>query len=334
LFGQNESPSSLDDTARSGLLAVTLFLLPLALLLILLVLFVAMAAAIVRAVGSALALARAEFQVAPEVVRPGEGMRVWARAAARGGKPIVARASLVCSMLDHREKRLYANTHTLTPVFGKPDELVAFVNVPAYALRSGAVGDELSNLFSEDAHRLLVFWSVDFEIALASAPDVAIARSSIPIEVPEGRALKADRAFVEGMIVETCRAMHSDLVLNWLVRLAASDGVVHPAERALLHQVLREAHGIADPAAADARIAVEQKRDLSVDAATIRQHLPPDTLVAFYRFLYAMAWRDGQIDGREHNFLVHVLEKFGLDARDVSAVEREVMHGLGRSALG
>ena len=55
-------------------------------------------------------------------------------------------------------------------------------------------------------------------------------------------------------------------------------------------------------------------------------------MVSLYRFLYAMAWRDGNLDGREHNFLVDVLEKFGLDAATVQQVEREVVEGVARHA--
>ena len=311
---------------------MSLFLLPLALLFILVALLLVLLATLVRAVRSALILRHASFQVTPDVVRPGEGLRVWARVEPRRGRPVVVRAALTCTMFDHRAKKLYSHQHTLAPMFDRRDELVVFAEMPPYALKSGAVGDELSKLFSEDAHRLLVFWSVDYEVALAEAPDIVLARASINVDVPEGRALRADRGYMEQLIVDTCRAMQSDLVLNWLVKLAGADGTVHPAERALLHQVLRDAHGVVDPSAADARIAVELTRDLDVDATFLQKHLPPEARIAFYRFLYAMAWRDGHLDGREHNFLVSILDKFGLDPRDVTAVEREVMFGLARHA--
>lgn len=310
------------------------FVLPLALLAILVALALASSIGLYRAIRTRLLLRRAEFQIAPEVIRPGEGMRVSARVFPRGERPVAVRAGLVCTMFDHRPRALYHNAHQLAPVFGKPDEFVAVVNMPAYALRSGAVGDELGTLFSEDAHRLLVFWSVDFEVTPASDPDAVLARLSIPIEVPEGRPLHADPAYMDQLIVDTCRAMHSDLIFNWLVRLAGADGVLHPSERELLHQVLRASFGIEDPEQADARIAVEMLRDLQVDPAVLQKHLPAETRVAFYRFLYAMAWRDGVLDGREFDFLAGVLGKFGLDRAAVSALEREVMHGMARRAIG
>ncbi len=105
----------------------------------------AIAVAVFRALRSALALRRAEFQIMPEVIRPGEGMRVWARVLASGTEPLVVRAALTCTMLDHRPRRLYENVHTLIPVYARPDEHAVFVQMPAYALRSGAVGDELSS---------------------------------------------------------------------------------------------------------------------------------------------------------------------------------------------
>jgi uncharacterized tellurite resistance protein B-like protein len=310
-----------------------LFLLPLALLAILAALALALAVGLARALRSMLAVGRAELQVAPDTARPGEGMRAWARVVPRGSRPIGVRAVLTCTMLDHRPRSLYANAHQLAPVFGQPGEFAAFVQVPAYALRSGAVGQELSKLFSEDAHRRLISWSVEFEIHPAGDPERVLARTSIPIEVPEGRPLVADRAFMDQVIVDTCRSMHSDLVFNWMVRLASADGNVDPSERQLLHDVLRDAFGVQDPEAADARIAVEMLRDLQLDPVILRKHLPEEGRVALYRFLYAMAWRDGYLDGREHNFLVDVLEKFGLDAELIRQVEREVLDGMARRSI-
>jgi uncharacterized tellurite resistance protein B-like protein len=311
---------------------VFFFILPLALLGILAVLAVVIAAAVFRAFRSALALRRAEFQITPDVLRPGEGMRVWARVLASGTEPLAVRAALTCTMLDHRPRRLYENAHALIPMYDRPGEYAVFMQTPAYALRTGAVGDELSKLFSEDAHRLLISWSVDFEVVRARRPDVVLARTSIPVEVPEGQPLQADRAYMDQLIVATCRSMHSDLVFNWMVRLASADGAVDPRERQLLHEVLAASFGVMDVETADARIAVEMQRDLQVDPVVLRKHLPEEAMLSLYRFLYAMAWRDGQLDGREHNFLIDVLEKFGLDAATVQKVEREVMEGLARHA--
>jgi len=312
--------------------SVSLYVLPLVLCAMLLVLLVRVTALLFRTIRGAIAIQSAEFQVQPSVVRPGEGMRVWARVIPRSDQPLSVHAALTCTMFDHKERRLYSNDVTLAPIVGRPGEYAVFLTMPAYALRTGVVGDELSNLFSEDAHRLLVFWSVELEVRRPDDAD-PILKDTISVEVPEGKVLEPDRAYVERLIVDTCSAMHSDLVFNWLVQVAASDGVIVPRERELLHYVLAAAHNVTDPAAADARIAVEMRRDLQLDPHVLRKHLPPETLLAFYRFLYAMAWRDGHLDGREHDFLVDVLDKFGLDGPTVTEVEREVLRDMAQHAI-
>src|SRR4051812_33851813 len=96
---------------RSPKPPVFLFVLPLALLAILAVLALLLAVGLFRAARNAVALRRAEFQITPEVIRPGEGMRVWARVLPRGRTPVVVRAGLTCTMLDHRPRSLYAHAH-------------------------------------------------------------------------------------------------------------------------------------------------------------------------------------------------------------------------------
>ncbi|MFO0756392.1 MAG: TerB family tellurite resistance protein [Byssovorax sp.] len=309
---------------------MVLFVLPLSLLVILVALALALAVSLARALRSAFLLRKVELQISPEELRPGEGMRVFARVLPIGQRPVTVRARLTCTLLDHAPRVLYENTHELAPVHDRPNEFAAFVLMPAYALRTGAVGGELSRLFSPDAHRLLVSWSVDFEVALAERPKAVLARASIPVHVPEGKALKDDRGYMDQLLVETCQAMHSDLVFNWMVRVAGADGTVVPAERQLLHEVLSATFGIRDPETADARIAVELKRDLSVDPRFLRRHLPEPARLSLYRFLYAMAMRDGAMHGAEHGFLLEVLDRFGLDPNVVRAVEGEVLRGTAR----
>lgn len=309
-----------------------LFVLPLALLAILFALALTLAVTLLRALRSALVLRRAEFQIAPEQIRPGEGMRVWARVMPTGRKPVAVRARLTCTLLDHLPHRLYENVHQLAPVYDRPDEFAAFVLVPSYALRTGAVGDSLSRLFSPDAHRLLVSWSVDFEVVSADRPDHVLARASIPVHVPEGKPLKDDRAYMDQLLIETCTAMHGDLVFNWMVRVAGIDGHIAPEERHLLHEVLHASFGITDGETAEARIAVEMQRDLQLDPRFLRRHLPEAARLSLYRFLYAMAMRDGALHGSEHGFLLEVLDKFGLDPALIRQVEKEVLHGMARSS--
>jgi uncharacterized tellurite resistance protein B-like protein len=123
------------------------------------------------------------------------------------------------------------------------------------------------------------------------------------------------------------------MLFNWLVKVAARDGEISTSEREFLRDVLATAHGIRDAGEADARIDAEQKRDVEIDAALIRKHLPAESRVSFYKLLYAVAWRDGSLDKREHAFLVDTLQRFGLDRTEVDEVEREVLRDMAKSTL-
>jgi uncharacterized tellurite resistance protein B-like protein len=127
--------------------------------------------------------------------------------------------------------------------------------------------------------------------------------------------------------------MYSDLVLNWMVRLAASSGGIAPVEREFLHQVLRASHAITDPQAADVLIDREMQQNLGIDPVVLRKHFPPEMRADFYRFLYAMAWRDGAIDGREHTVLVEALDKLGLDRTTIRRIEGEVLRASAQAQL-
>jgi DnaJ-domain-containing protein 1 len=110
--------------------------------------------------------------------------------------------------------------------------------------------------------------------------------------------------------------------------------VLSPDERTLLHEVLRATHGITDRAEADRRIAEEQHRELKLEGALLRRHIPVDKRMAFYRLLYIMAWRDGVYDPREHEFLIETLRAFGLDRSHVREVELGVLREMAKSSLG
>lgn len=290
--------------------------------------------AVVRALRTALTVGRSTFQVTPHTARPGSGLRVTAHVEPRWGRRVTVRAVLTCTLFDHRPRALYRHSVDLAPIENSPFDHAAFVRIPAIALRTGVVGDTLSNLFSEDAHRLLVSWSLDIEVRDADQLDRVLLLEAVPIEVPEGRPLQPDATYMDALIVEACAATHSDLLLNAMVRLAASDGVIDPRERTMLHDLLRSSEGLTDPAAADARIAVELRRNVEVDASLLRKHIPARQLASAYRLLYAMAWRDGQLDGREHAFLLDVLSRFGLDRSTVSEIERDILAHYGAHLRG
>lgn len=285
-----------------------------------------------RLVRRVLTLARAEFYFKPDTVKPGQEVEVHAHVIGRGKLKPVVRATLTCTMFDHRARTLLAKQVAMTPVDASGSgAYVARLRVPEHALRTGVVGDQLSALFSEEAHRLLVSWTIVFEVL---SPDgVVLARRARPLQVPEGEALRPEKAFMKNLVVETMASLHDDLLLNWLVQLAAHDGEIAPQERSLLHEVLRSAHGIDDPLAADTRIAAEEKKKLSIEPEMFRKHVPREKRIAFYQALYALAWRDGNVDKRELEFLEETLRRFGLDRSHAREAELAVLREAALSDL-
>jgi uncharacterized tellurite resistance protein B-like protein len=279
-----------------------------------------------------LALGRVELAVDKRTARPGDTLTVAARVTARRPGPLVVTATLACTLFDHRRRRLFARTVVLedsadgTPFTG---QLV----VPASALRTGVVGDELSTLFSEEARRLLAFWTVVFEVRRAGGRGTLLLRRSVPVDIPDGRPLSTDARWMGQVVVDTFAALRDDLVFNWLVRMAAKDGQIDAGERALLRDVLYKAHGVADVATADARIDDERQRQLAIDPELMRRHVPVDQRIDFYKLLFAVAWRDGTLDPREHAFLLETLDHFGLDQHHVREVELEVLRGMAAHSL-
>lgn len=277
------------------------------------------------------ALAAAELTATPRRVPPGGRVEVLARVRPRrAGRPVSVHATLTCTMFDHRPRRLFVRTLALAPVADSPGEYRAVLHVPENALRSGVVGDELSDLFSEEARHLLVSWNVTFEVRVNRR---LAARVSHPVEVPEGRRLRADREYMSRLVVETFASIKDEMLLNWLVRLSAEDGAIADTERELLHELLLTTHNVNTPAEADARIAAELERHVDIDPELLRKHIPAEARVAFYRLLYAVAWRDGVMDKREHAFLVRALRQFGLGRSDVKDVELEVLREVAQVSM-
>jgi uncharacterized tellurite resistance protein B-like protein len=282
----------------------------------------ALAVTVLRAVRAAAAIESCACSLERASARPGEDVIARAKVVARRGHELSVSATLVCTLFDHRARRLYARSATVV-------ETEAKLTLPTGALRSGTVGDELTALFSEHARRLLVYWSVTFEVRERGR---LLRRTSLPLQVPEGRALAADPTFMSQLVVDTFAALRDDLLLNWLVKLAAHDGEIAPSERELLREVLAKT-GVTDPAAADARIAAELGREVDIDPGLLRQHVPADARLAFYKLLFAVAWRDGTMDKREHAFLASKLRDFGLTRAEVADVEREVLRGMAQQNL-
>jgi DnaJ-domain-containing protein 1 len=277
-----------------------------------------------------LALGHVDLRFNPKVARPGALIDVTAHVVPRGDRPITVHATLVCTMFDHRARSLFSKKLAMAVVPGRPNEYRCTLKLPEAALRTGVVGDQLSSLFSEEAHRLLVSWTVGLEVERGG---VLVLRQSHALEVPEGQPLRTDKDSMTHMVVETFSSLHDDLLVNWLVQMAARDGEISPGERELLHDILRTAHGITDRAQADARIAQELEREIKMESSLVRKHIPVDKRMAFYRLLYVMAWRDGIYDPREHAFLMETLHAFGLDRSHVREVELGVLREMAKSAL-
>lgn len=260
---------------------------------------------------------------------PGEPLSVSALVRPRGGRVVSVEATLTCTMFDSRAHRLYERTLAMAPA--GEDVFAASLQVPSSAPRSGVVGDDLSTLFSEEARRLLVAWTVS--VTVRSARGTVLARRVVPVEMRAGRPLATTPEAVARLVGGAFAELREELLFNWLVTVAARDGTVAPRERALLHQVLREAHGVADPSAADARIAEELGRGMAFEGSLFRRHVSPATRLAFCRLLYAVAWRDGALHREERSYLADRICELGLSRNEVLEAEMEVVRGVARHSL-
>jgi len=272
-------------------------------------------------------VASSSFDVQPRSAKAHDTLKLTAKVTAAGGHKLKVQGVLVCALLEHRERRIHEHAYDME---GDKD-LTVEITMPDEVLKSGVVGNDLSNLFSEDVHRALIQWFVEFQVRGEDGEIVMTRR--VALDVPEGRALTADRKVLEQIIIEKCANMHSDLVFNWLVHIANIDGSIADAERSLLRKVLASAHGVTDEAEADKRIDDELDRKVGVDPLVVKQHMPPETLHEFYRLLYAMAWRDGEMAKSERQFLDNAMRKIGLDKYRVDDLEREVLADVAAHAI-
>jgi uncharacterized tellurite resistance protein B-like protein len=307
---------------------VAIYLLSLLLIVVVVVVTIAAIRGGAHAVERFQHVASAEFTVTPPHAHPGDELALAAHVRPRGGSVLAVQATLRCTMFDHRPRVLYAQMVTLHPDEGSPFDFTGSVTLPAFAVRTGVIGDQLSNLFSEEARRMLVFWSVDFTVLAAGVIDRPVLERSLAVDVPEGRPLQTDATAMQELVAETFSLLKDDLIFNWLVKMAARDGLITPDERTFLRDVLLRSHGVSSVSDADRRIDAELVRAVNIDAGLLRQHVPAEARVAFYRLLFAVAWRDGVLDRREHEFLVETLREFGLEKSDVVEVERDVLREL------
>jgi uncharacterized tellurite resistance protein B-like protein len=263
------------------------------------------------------------------VAEPGEAIEVRAWVQPRGAVRPTVEVSLICTLFDHQAHRLWERTVEM--YHRDADRYTADLVIPSSAPGSGVVGNDLSLLFSEEARRLLVLWSV--VVTVRSEGGATLARRVLPLEVRGGRTLAADPAAISRLVVGAFAEVRDDLLFNWLVKVASRDGTVSPRERDLLREVLRASQGVDDVAAADDRIAAELEREAAMEGTLIRRHVPAAARLAFCRLLYTVAWRDGAMHEDEQSYLSDRLCDLGLSRSEVRSVEREVIREIAQQAL-
>jgi len=153
------------------------------------------------------------------------------------------------------------------------------------------------------------------------------------LEVPAGRPLRVDHERMSLLAIDTFSSIKNDMIFNWLTHLAAHDGFIDPSERSFLHKMLRDAYGIHEAEAADDRIDKELQRRLVIDKALLQRHVPLESRLDLYRLVFAMAWRDGVVHQREHEFLSDTLRLLGLTVNQVRHLEWEVVREIARSSV-
>jgi len=261
------------------------------------------------------------FDVSVTTLRPGDKVEASARVRPRGARQVTVHARLTCTMFDHRSHRLYASSLAMVPSSADPHAYAVSLTLPEYALRTGLVGDSPHDAVG--ARRMLVVWTVDFEVRAASG--TVLRRSSRGIDVPRGRRPKTNLRRISLLAIDTFSSIRNDMLFNWLVHLAACDGAVTSAERRFLHELLEEMTGMAADAETDARVEQELRRRLVIDDEFLGRYVPMEARLEFYRALFTLARCDGAIDQREQAFLVEALKVFKLTADDVKTVEAEVL---------
>jgi uncharacterized tellurite resistance protein B-like protein len=265
-------------------------------------------------------LRRAEFSVSTTEVRPGDTFEARATVVPRAARAVTVEAHLTCTMFDHRPHELYASTRRMTATPAAASQYAVDLVLPEYALRTGRVGD--STTVAENAHRMLVVWTVDFEVR--SAGGTLLHRRSRAFEVPRGRRLKTQLRRMSLLAIDTFSSIRNDMLFNWLVHLAACDGPITPAERTQLYELVSEMVGMADLEDASVRVERELQRRLVIDGLFLHRYVPLEQRLEFYRALLTLALTDGPLVDKEMTFLFESAKVLGISDEDVKTIEAEV----------
>jgi DnaJ-domain-containing protein 1 len=297
---------------------LAVYLFGLALCLIPLTLAVGSVQAAYRLARRLVTLRETAFSISMKRARPGDTIEAHARVLPRSSLAITVHARLTCTMFDHRSHELYASSRAMRPVAAATNEYVVSLTLPDYALRTGLVGDKSPSSSVEGARRMLVVWTVDFEVR--SPGGIVLRRTSCGLEVPAGRRPKTRLRRMSLLAIDAFSSIRNDMLFNWLVHLAVCDGAINPTERRLLRDLLDEMNGMVAGEDADARIEQELQRRLVIDDVFLQRYVPLNERLEFYRALYSLARSDGTLHQRELEFLSDALKVFRLSADDVKQV--------------
>jgi len=265
-------------------------------------------------------LRRASFSVSAKEARPGDTIEARAEVLPRWTRAVTVEAHLTCTMFDHRPHELYSSTRRMVSSGTTDGSYVAPLVLPEYALRTGRVGDQAT--VAEHAHRMLVVWTVDFEVRSASG--TLLRRRSLAFEVPRGRRLKTQMRRMSLLAIDTFSSIRNDMLFNWLVHLAACDGAITPPERTLLFELLSEMDGMADLEEASVRVDRELQRRLVIDDMFLHRYVPLEQRLEFFKALLTLALTDGPVGNKEKTFLADSSRLLGITADDVKQIEGEV----------
>jgi len=312
---------------------LAVYLFGLALCLITLTLVVGAVRAFFRAARRVWALRQATFSISVKEARPGDSIEARARVVPRpAARAVSVHARLTCTMFDHRSHELYASSRAMRVSGrgaagasgagnGAGHEYVAKLTLPDYALRTGLVGDKSPDAV-EGGRRMLVAWTVDFEVR--SAGGQALCRESRGLDVPRGRRPRTNLRRMSLLAIDTFTSIRNDMLLNWSVHLAICDGpAVDAAERRFIHDLLEEMAGMAAASETDARIEQERQRRLVIDDLFLGRYLPMEARVEFYGGLYRLARCDGAVNAPEKAFLMEAAKVFRLTDADVTKAQGE-----------
>ena len=266
-------------------------------------------------------LRRARFSISAAEARPGDTVEARAEVIPRWSRQVAVEARLTCTMFDHRAHELFSSTRAMRPIAPGAHQYAVNVVLPPYALRTGQVGDK-AHPISERAHRMLVVWTVDFAVR-SGTRGILLRRKSRALEVPSGRRPKTHLRRMSLLAVDTFTSTRNDMLFNWLVHLAASDGPIVAAERTYLEELLTEMEGMTDAEVAADRIEWDLQRRLVIGDLFLKRYVPLDARLEFYRALFTLALVDGPVSQPERGFLSSAQEALGITSAQVEPIEKD-----------